>query len=113
MRLLPLSLAATLIAAPLIASAASAQTTQSNGTAAASGNSNQAVATTGADAPQPAHGANSFSHGQAVRRIESHGFQKVVALHKDGNGIWWGQGTRDGQQVRVWLDYKGNVGQQQ
>ena len=101
------------MAAALIATTASAQPRHDNGTDAASGDNNQAVATTNADAPQPAHGANSFSHGEARRRIESRGFQKVVALHKDGNGIWWGQGTRDGQQVRVWLDYKGNVGQRQ
>lgn len=106
MRSIPLAMAAA-----LIATAASAQTTNDNGAASASGDHNQAVATTSADAPQPAHGANSFSHGEARRRIESHGFQKVVSLHKDGNGIWWGQGTKDGQQVGVWLDYKGNVGQ--
>ncbi len=114
MRSIPLALAAA-----LIATAASAQTTSNNGaatnngTAAASGDNNQAVATTSADAPQPAHGANSFSHGEARRRITAHGFQKVASLHKDANGVWWGQGMKDGQQVRVWLDYKGNVGQQQ
>jgi hypothetical protein len=31
---------------------------------------------------------------------------------KDGDGVWRGMGKKDGQQVSVWLDYKGNVGQQ-
>ncbi len=84
---------------------------RNSGTAAASGDRNQAVATTDANAPQPAQGANSFSHGEARRRIESHGFQRVVNLHKDKGGVWRGMGMKDGQKVPVWLDYKGNVGQ--
>ena len=84
---------------------------RNTGTAAASGDSNQAVATTDANAPQPAQGANSFSHGEARRRIEHHGFQKVANLHKDKGGVWRGMGMKDGQKVPVWLDYKGNVGQ--
>ncbi len=85
---------------------------RNNGVGAASGNNNQAVATTSANAPQPAHGANSFSRGEARSRIEGHGFQKVSGLKKDNNGVWRGTGMKDGQQVHVWLDYKGNVGQQ-
>ena len=81
------------------------------GTAAASGNDNQAVATTNANAPQPAHGANSFTKGQATARFERRGFQNVSSLRKD-NGVWRGTATKDGQQISVWLDYKGNVGQQ-
>lgn len=85
---------------------------RNTGTAAASGDSNQAVATTSNDAPQPARGANSFSRGEARRRIERHGFQKVVSLHKDNGGVWRGKGMKDGQPVSVWLDYKGNAGQE-
>jgi hypothetical protein len=81
------------------------------GSAAASGNDNQAVATTNADAAQPAHGANSFTKGEARRRIASHGFQKVSGLRKDNHGVWRGTATKDGAQTQVWLDYKGNVGQ--
>ena len=88
-------------------------TDRNSGTAAASGDRNQAVATTSADAPQPARGANSFSRGEARRRIERHGFQKVSGLRKDDGGVWRGTGMKDGQQVNVWLDYKGNAGQQQ
>ncbi len=82
------------------------------GPAAAAGNRNQAVATTGANAPQPAKGANSFSEGEARRRIESGGFSNVSGLKKDADGVWRGNGTKGGTQVAVWLDYKGNVGQQ-
>ncbi len=83
-----------------------------SGTNAAGGDTNQAVATTNANAPQPAHGANSFSMGEAQRRIADHGFQNVNGLHMDDGGVWRGTATKDGQQVNVWLDYKGDVGQQ-
>jgi peptidoglycan hydrolase-like protein with peptidoglycan-binding domain len=82
------------------------------GANAAGGNNNQAVTTTSTNALQPAHGANSFSKGEAGRRITRHGFQDVSDLSKDGTGVWHGTATKDGQHVRVWLDYKGNVGQQ-
>ena len=82
------------------------------GVNAAGGDSNQAIATTTANAMQPAHGANSFSQGEAQGRIANHGFQNVSSLRKDADGVWRGTATKDGQQVQVWLDYKGNVGQQ-
>lgn len=82
-----------------------------NGTAAASGNSNQAVATTAANAPQPAHGRNSFTRGEARRRLEKQGFATVADLKKDAMGVWRGTGMKDGAKVNVWLDYKGNIGQ--
>ncbi len=84
---------------------------RNTGTAAASGDRNQAVATTGANAPQPAQGANSFSQGEAQRRIGTAGFQGVGALTKDPGGVWRGTATKDGRSVGVWLDYKGNIGQ--
>ena len=64
-----------------------------------------------ADKAQPVSGANSFTPGEARRRIERNGFSQVSNLHKDGDGVWRGQATRAGQQVGVWLDYKGNIGQ--
>ncbi len=129
MKFVPIALAAALVATAATAQTTSNQPTSnqpagsgtmsapahgdgSSGTAAASGDHNQAVATTDANAPQPARGANSFSRGEARRRIESGGFQKVSSLHKDSGGIWRGKGTKDGQPVSVWLDYKGNIGQQ-
>lgn len=47
-----------------------------------SGNNNQAIATTNANAPQPAHGAN---------------FENVSDLHKDRTGVWRGTATKVGQ----------------
>jgi hypothetical protein len=78
--------------------------------AAASGNNNQAVATTDANAPQPARGANSFTQGEAKSRIEKNGFSGVSDLTKDDNGVWRGKANKGGQTTSVWLDYKGNVG---
>jgi hypothetical protein len=79
-------------------------------TAAATGDSNQAVATTHANAPTPAKGSNSFSMGEARSRIANNGFTNVTGLAKDTNGVWRGQADKDGTNVGVWLDYKGNVG---
>jgi len=84
---------------------------RNQGPAAASGNRNQAVATTSEDATQPARGANSFTQGQAASRIEDKGFQNVTGLNKDDDGVWRGTATKNGQQVAVWLDYKGNAGE--
>jgi len=78
--------------------------------AAASGQDNQAVATTEANADQPAKGANSFTKGQARKRIQHKGYSHVTGLAKDQDGVWRGNAQRDGQPVNVWLDYKGNVG---
>lgn len=64
-----------------------------------------------ADKAQPVPGANSFTPGEARRRIERNGFSQVSDLHKDGDGVWRGQAMKAGQRVGIWLDYKGNVGQ--
>ena len=79
---------------------------------AASGNSNQAVATTSANSAMPAKGSNSFTESQAQSRLQKEGFSGVSALQKDHDGIWHGKAMKGGQQVSVWVDYKGNVGQQ-
>jgi hypothetical protein len=77
---------------------------------AASGNNNQAVVTTSANAPSPAQGANSFTVGEAKSRIEKGGFSNVSDLAKDDHGVWHGKAQKDGSTTSVWLDYKGNVG---
>ena len=77
---------------------------------AAAGDNNQAVATTSANAAQPAHGANSFTMGEAKSRIEKNGFTDVSDLKKDDNGVWRGSAKKDGTVTGVWLDYKGNTG---
>lgn len=85
---------------------------RNSGAAAASGDRNQAVTTTSANAARPARGSSSFTQAQARRRLERSGFQGVSALTKDNGGVWRGTATKDGQPVQVWLDYKGNTGQQ-
>ena len=57
-------------------------------------------------------GANSFTEGQAKSRLEGAGLASVTDLHKDDQGIWRGKATRDGKQVDVGFDYKGNIGAQ-
>ena len=97
---------------PAVTTAPAPSSSPSRDAAAASGNSNQAVATTNANAPTPARGANSFTEGEARRRIESNGFSNVSGLAKDNDGVWRGKAEKGSQQAQVWLDYKGNVGQQ-
>ena len=80
------------------------------GTASASGNDNQAVVTTPANATTPAHGANSFTRGEVSRRLAARGFSHVTDLKKDSNGVWRGQAMHDGAATAVWVDYKGNSG---
>jgi len=58
----------------------------------------------------PVRGANSFTMGEARRRIESGGFIQVTALQKGRDGIWRGKALRDGTPVNVFCDYQGNVG---
>lgn len=83
---------------------------KANDRAAASGNNNQAIATTNANALEPAKGANSFTMGEAKSRLEQNGFTDVSDLKKDDNGVWRGTGKKSGAVHGVWLDYKGNTG---
>ena len=54
-------------------------------------------------------GANSFTQGQARRRIEDRGLHNVGQLHKDQSSIWQAEATKDGRRVRVGVDFRGNV----
>jgi hypothetical protein len=54
-------------------------------------------------------GANSFTEGEARRRLEKAGFHDVKDLKKDADGIWGGSATMDGKPANVGLDFKGNV----
>jgi putative membrane protein len=60
------------------------------------------------DAP-PVPGANSFTEAQAKDRMEKAGFTQVINLKKDDAGIWRGSAMQDGKQVKVSLDFRGNV----
>ena len=58
----------------------------------------------------PVKGRNSFTMGEARRRIEKGGFSQVTGLKKDADGIWRGKAMRSGASVDVYCDYQGNVG---
>jgi hypothetical protein len=60
-------------------------------------------------AAAPVPGRNSFTQGEARRRITAAGFTDVKGLKKDGQGIWRGQAMKSGSSVGVALDYQGNV----
>ena len=57
----------------------------------------------------PVEGANSFTEGQALARIQAAGFTNVTNLKKDDKGVWRGRAMRGGKQVNVSLDFQGNV----
>ena len=61
-------------------------------------------------AAAPVKGRNSFTMGEARRRIEKGGFSQVTGLKKDNDGIWRGKGMKAGASVDVYCDYQGNVG---
>jgi hypothetical protein len=59
--------------------------------------------------PQLEPGANSFTEAQARERLEAAGYTNVSALRKDDQGIWRGTAMKDGRQVSVGIDFKGNI----
>ena len=70
-----------------------------------------AVATSGANntTAAPVAGANSFTMGQAQKRIEDQGYTQVTALAKDDNSVWRGHAMKGGKAVNVALDFQGNI----
>ena len=54
-------------------------------------------------------GANSFTEGEARRRLEQAGYHEVKNLKKDGDGIWRGDALMGSKPASVGLDFKGNV----
>jgi hypothetical protein len=59
-----------------------------------------------------AKGHNSFTKSEALSRIKKAGYSQVTGLTLDANGLWQASGMRDGQSVKVALDYKGDVAAQ-
>ncbi len=57
-------------------------------------------------------GRNSFTRGQASKRLAGAGFSTITDLKKDDQGIWRGKAMKDGASVTVGFDYKGNIGAQ-
>ena len=60
-------------------------------------------------AAAPVPGRNSFTKGEARRRITAAGFTHVMNLKKDSQGIWRGEAKKNDESVAVALDYQGNV----
>ena len=54
-------------------------------------------------------GANSFTETQAREHIAKSGYTQVSPLKKDTSGVWRGTSMKDGQGIKVGLDFKGNV----
>jgi hypothetical protein len=61
------------------------------------------------DAVPPVAGANSFTEGEARRRIEANGYTNVTELRKDANSVWQGRAMKGGTSVHVALDYQGTI----
>jgi hypothetical protein len=82
-------------------------------TASSAAPSNPAVKSTDNTASAPlAKGHNSFTKSQALSRIKKAGFSQVTDLTLDADGLWQASAMRDGQAVKVALDYKGDVAAQ-
>lgn len=60
----------------------------------------------------PSAGANSFTKGQAEGRLKKAGYTDITGLAKDKDGLWHAQATKDGKQINVSLDFKGDVNTQ-
>ncbi|MBV8888348.1 MAG: hypothetical protein JO305_01625 [Alphaproteobacteria bacterium] len=58
-------------------------------------------------------GANSFTADQARRRMEDNGYTQISELHQDQNSIWQAQAMKQGRAVRVGLDFRGHVAEEQ
>ncbi len=80
----------------------------------AAGGATTTAATTATTSPAgpvagPVAGANSFTMGQAQKRMEDQGYTQVTGLAKDDQSIWRGQAMKDSKAVNIALDYQGNI----
>src|SRR4051812_31392382 len=57
----------------------------------------------------PVPGKNSFTEGEAKKRLEKNGYAGVQGLAKDESSIWHAQAVKGGKAVNVTLDYQGNI----
>jgi periplasmic protein CpxP/Spy len=107
------------LAAALSAGAALAQSEQRQGNPAVKSpqpnsdqSSSRGKASGDAGSARLEPGSNSFTEPQARSKIEQAGYQKVTDLRKDDQGIWRAKAEKDGRNVSVGLDFKGNVATQ-
>jgi hypothetical protein len=54
-------------------------------------------------------GANSFTEAQVRERFGRMGFGEIRDLKKTDQGVWEGIATHAGKEVRIGMDYRGNV----
>jgi predicted small secreted protein len=74
---------------------------------------NEAVDTTPTNAGgEQTPGANSFTEAQARGAVESAGYTEVGALTQNQEGLWQGSAMKDGAEVNVSVDYRGEVTEQ-
>ena len=57
-------------------------------------------------------GANSFTEAQVRERFGKMGFGEIRDLKKNDQGIWQGTASHAGKDVRIGMDYRGNVAAQ-
>ena len=57
----------------------------------------------------PVAGKNSFTEGQAMRRLQDNGYIEVTGLMKDDQSVWHGKAKKAGKSVDVAVDYQGNI----
>lgn len=73
---------------------------------------NEAVDTNPGSDSAMTPGASSFTEGQARGAMENAGYTDIGPLTQDAQGVWQAQGTKDGAQTTVSVDYTGAVSTQ-
>jgi hypothetical protein len=63
-------------------------------------------------AAAPVAGKNSFTKGEARKRLKAHGYSNVKDLAKDDEGVWRGSAAKNGKPVSVAVDFQGNITEQ-
>lgn len=63
----------------------------------------------GVSAEGPGRSVSAFTEAQARSRLRQNGYREVSGLTMDPDGTWRGSVTRNGHQVHVALDNKGNI----
>jgi hypothetical protein len=57
----------------------------------------------------PLKGANSFTVGEATRRLNRAGYTNVAGLTKDDQSVYHATATKNGTQFNVAMDYRGTI----
>jgi hypothetical protein len=65
------------------------------------------------DTNAPLKGANSFTVGEATRRLNRAGYTDISGLTKDDQSVYHATAMKNGAKVNVAMDYRGNITEQQ